>query len=97
MKKYIRGTFELEQNVTDLDEFEKQHKTMMTNLPEWLERHDVKFVMGTSDDNTYLCEYTIVGATASYCKGLCSELKQLLKTEFPKIKLLYQESGNLIR
>ena len=86
MRKFIKGTFELDQNVTNLVEYEKKHETMLNNLVEWATRLNIAINIGTSEDNTYLCEFKIVGATASYCRGLCSELKQMLKAEFPKTK-----------
>lgn len=96
MRKFIKGTFELNQNITDLDEYEKQHETMLNNLIEWAKRFNVSINIGTSDDNTYLCEYKIVGNTASYCKGLCSELRQMLKAEYPKTKSIWQGSGDVL-
>lgn len=96
MKKFIRGIFELDQNVADLVEYESKHERMLNNLLAWAERHNVAINIGTSDDNTYLCEYKIVGATASYCKGLCSELRKMLKAEFSKIKSLWQGSGDIL-
>lgn len=96
MRKFIKGTFELDQNVTDLVEYEKKHETMLNNLVEWATRLNIAINIGTSEDNTYLCEFKIVGATASYCRGLCSELKQMLKAEFPKIKSIWQGSGDVL-
>lgn len=96
MRKFIKGTFELDQNVTDLVEYEKKHETMLNKLVEWATRLNIAINIGTSEDNTYLCEFKIVGATASYCRGLCSELKQMLKAEFPKTKSIWQGSGDVL-
>lgn len=96
MRKFIRGTFELDQNVTDLVEYEKKHETMLNNLIAWAQRLNIAINIGTSEDNTYLCEYKIVGATVKYCKGLCSELKKMLKAEFPKTELVWQGSGDVL-
>ena len=96
MKKFIKGTFELDTNVTDLIKYEKKHDTMLNQLIEWADSLGVALNIGTSEDNTYLCEYKIVGNTASYCKSLCSELRQILKNEFPKTKSLWQGSGDIL-
>lgn len=96
MKKFIKGTFELDHNVTDLAEYEKKHGTMLGELIGWTERFGIAIYLGTSEDNTYLCEYKITGETASCCKSLCSELRQMLKAEFPKTKSLWQGSGDIL-
>lgn len=96
MKKFIKGTFELELNVADLVAFEEQHKVAINGWIDWANRFGVALNLGTSDDNTYLCEYKIVGATASYCKGLASELRQMIKSEFPKTRSLWQGSGDIL-
>lgn len=96
MKKFIKGTFELDQNVIDLVEYENQRKNAIEELIDWADSFDVAINMGTADDNSYLCEYKIVGKTASFCKGLLSELRQILKEYWPKTKSLWQGSGDII-
>ena len=96
MKKFIKGTFELDQGVTDLVEYETQRKNAVEELIDWANSFDVEICVGTSDDNSYLCEYKIVGKTASFCKGLASELKELLKEYWPKTKSLWQGSGDIL-
>lgn len=96
MKRFIQGTFELDTNVTDLVEYEKKHDAMLNRLIEWADGLGVALNLGTSDDNTYLCEYKVVGNTASYCKSLCSELRKMLKDEFPKTQSLWQGCGDVL-
>lgn len=96
MKKFIRGTWELDENVTDLVAYEEQHVKAIEQLIEWANSLGVYLNMGISEDNYYLCEYVIRGNTASYCKGICSELKHMLKAEFPKVELVYQGSGDYL-
>lgn len=54
MKKFIKGTLELDQNVTDLEAYEEKHKNAIEELIDWANSFDVAINMGTSDDNTYL-------------------------------------------
>lgn len=96
MKKFIKGTFELDQNVVNLEEYEEKHKRAIEEIIDWANSFDVGINIGTSDDNTYLIEYKIVGKTASFCKGLLSELRQILKEHWPKPKSLWQGSGDII-
>ena len=96
MKKFIQGSFEIDKNVTDTDLFVKKNKSYIDNLFAWADKFGVEMTLGTSDDNTCLCEYKIVGNTVSMCKGILSELKSMLKTEFPKTKSLWQGSGDVL-
>lgn len=96
MKKFIKGTFELDQNVIDLEGYEEQHKRAIEEILDWAESYDVGINMGTSDDNTYLIEYKIVGKTASFCKGVLAELRSMLKDEWKKTKSLWQGSGDIL-
>ena len=96
MKKFIEGTIELDQNVTDLEAYEEKHKNAIEELIDWANSFDVAINMGTSDDNTYLIEYKIVAKTSSMCKSLLSEMKQLLKDEWKKPKTLWQGSGDIL-
>lgn len=96
MKKFIKGTFELDQDVVNLEEYEEKHKRAIEEIIDWANDFNVGINMGTSDDNTYLIEYKIVGKTASFCKGLLSELKSMLKDEWKKTKSLWQGSGDIL-
>ena len=94
MKKFIKGAFELDENVIDLVAHEEKHKIALEEIVEWANNAGVAILFGTSEDNTYLCEYKIVGKTVAFCKGLASELKALLKDEFPKTKMVWQGTGD---
>lgn len=97
MKKFIKGTFELDQDVVNLEEYEAKHKRAIDEIFDWANSFDVSINMGTSDDNTYLIEYKIIGNTASFCKGILAELKVILKDEWKKTKSLWQGSGDILR
>lgn len=95
-KKFIKGTFELDRDVTDLKSYEEKHRIVIEELVDWANSFDVAINMGTSDDNTYLIEYKIIAKTSSVCKSLLSEMKQILKSEWKKTKSLWQGSGDIL-
>jgi hypothetical protein len=95
-KKYIRGTFELEKNVTDLVAFEEKRKPQLMNIVDWATANGVGITFGTSEDNTYLCEFDTKARTLQMCKGYVAELKALLKTLFPKARVVLQYEGNIL-
>ena len=96
-RRFIRGTFELEKNVTDLVGFEAKIEPQLMKIVNWAKANNVGLNMGTSDDNTYLCEFTVTAMTDQMCKGYVAELKEMLKALFPKMTILFQASGNLLR
>lgn len=96
MKKFIQGTFELDQDVINLKEYEEKHKMVITKIIDWANKYDVDINMGISLDNSYLIEYKIVGNTLSFCKGLLSELKSMLKNEWKQMKSLWQGNGDIL-
>lgn len=96
MKKFIKGTFELDQNIGDLTEYEAKKELWLKSVIQWANEHDIEIVFGASDDDCYLCEYMARANTSSLCRGYAAELRKMLKIGFPKIKLLYQASGNLL-
>lgn len=93
MKKFIRGTLELDKNVTDLAAYEKPIERKLDEILDWCESFNVSIQFGTADDNTYLCEYRIVANTKALCNGLFRELKELLHEVFPYVKSFWQVSG----
>jgi hypothetical protein len=95
-KKYIRGVFELELNVTDPDAFEEKRKPELLGIIDWATKNDVGVKFGTSEDNTYLCEFDTRARTVQMCKGYVAELKALLKTFFPKARVVLQYTGDIL-
>ena len=59
MKKFIKGTFELDQNVVDLEGYEEKHRKAIDEIVDWANSFDVGIGMGTASDNSYLLEYKI--------------------------------------
>jgi len=95
-KKYIRGVFELEQNVTDLVAFEEKRKPQLLGIVDWATANDIGITFGASEDNTYLCEFDTKARTVQMCKGYVAELKAMLKTLFPKARVVLQYQGNIL-
>ena len=94
MKKFVRGTLQLAEYVEDTDAYTEKHRKFLESVVAWADRMEVQITFGASDDNAYLCEYVIMGNTNQYCKGLFSEMKQMLKPVFPQIQSLFQASGD---
>lgn len=97
MKKFVQGSFALDRNVVDLEGYEKPITNDLNSILEWGTKHGAYICFGTSADDTYLCEYKIVANTIQCCKGLSKELKSMLKPIFPKIQLLWEGSGDILR
>ena len=96
MRRFIEGTFELDENVTDLIKYEKERKEFLKEVVKWSKNNDIEILFGASEDNYYLCQFDIVANTLAMCKGYVAELKSKLKKQFPKIKLVYQANGKKV-
>ena len=96
MKKFIKGTFELDTEVWDLPEYERPKEAALRSILDWGTELGIAIRFGTSSDGSYLCEYNVRARTASLCRGYVAELRQLLKPHFPKVETLFQASGDLI-
>lgn len=96
MKKFIRGTFELDTNVTDVEAYEKPIEKELDAVIDWANRFKVAVTLGTSESNKYLCEYKVTAQTKAMCNGLVKELKNMLKKIFPKVEMLWQGSGDCL-
>lgn len=96
MKKFKKGAFILKEGVTDLEEFEKPIEAQLNDIIAWAENNGVALAFGTTEDDTYICEYKVVAQTNQLCKGYVSELKAMLKKLFPKVSLSWEGSGDII-
>ena len=97
MKKFIRGAFELETGVDDLVAYENKHERAIKEIIEFADDFGIAINMGTTEDNEYLIEYKIVATTMQMCKGLLSDLKDMLKAEWKKPVSVWQGSGDILR
>lgn len=95
-KKYIRGVFELEKNVTDLEAFEEKRKPQLMSIVDWATANGIGVTFGTSEDYTYLCEFDTRAMTVQMCKGYVAELKARLKPLFPKARVVLQYQGDIL-
>ena len=91
--KFIKGAIELDKNVTDLTAYEEPKKNKLDEIVEWCNKYNVYIIFGTSDDNTYLCEYKVVANTKAMCKGVVKELKEILKGMFPCANSIWTIEG----
>ena len=101
MNKYIiKGLLILESNPNNPKDDESRdiytsnvyqnHKDTIDKLIEWANRTNAALLFGGTEDNYYVCEYAFDGLTKPYLKGLVSELKAMLKPDFPQIKENHQ-------
>ena len=96
MRNFIEGTFELDHDVIDLIAYEDAHEKALKKIIEWGNDEGIVIVFGTSDDNTYLCQYQTICNTSAMCKGFVAELKHMLKSEIKKTKSILQYSGTCL-
>lgn len=94
MKSFVKGTIELDKNVHDLAAYEKAREPSLLDIIDFADQLGIAIRFGTSEDDTYLVEYQIIGETKSYCRGLLSELKQKLRLTWSRPTVLFQASGN---
>lgn len=94
-RKFVRGSYTLAADITDLDAYYQEHKTTIDEIIKWADQIGMYVEFGTSSDNTYLCEYEATQSTKSMCTGLANELKAMLKAEWKSsVKLGYQAYGD---
>lgn len=97
MRKFTEGTFELDSNVVDLVKYESDRDEFLKGVVEWATNNRIGILFGTANDNMYLCEFNIEADTSAMCKGYVAELKAKLKKQFPKVRLIRQFNGNVLR
>ena len=95
-RKFIKGTFELDKDVTDIVAYEEEKKEKLLEIADWCNNSCVAINAGTADDNTYLCEYKIVGMTMAQCNETLRDLKKRLKDCFPYVKMIWQGNGDCL-
>lgn len=93
-RRFIEGRFELDKNVSDLIKYEEEREEFLKAILEWGNDNKIGILFGTSQDNTYMCEFNVVCNTSAMCKGYVAELKNKLKKMFPKAKIIMQMSGS---
>lgn len=92
-RRFIEGTFELDENVSDLIKYEEEREDFLKEILEWGSHNNIGILFGTSQDNSYMCEFNVICNTSAMCKGYVAELKNKLKKMFPKAKIVIQFNG----
>ena len=95
-RRVIEGTFELDKNVSDLIKYEEEREEFLKEILEWGTHNEIGIAFGTSQDNTYMCEFSVVCNTSAMCKGYVAELKNKLKKMFPKARIIMQFNGTCL-
>lgn len=95
-RRVIEGTFELDKNVSDLIKYEEEREEFLKEILEWGNRNEIGIAFGTSQDDTYMCEFSVVCNTSAMCKGYVAELKNKLKKMFPKARIVMQFNGTCL-
>lgn len=94
MKKFIEGTLEIRDDISDLDDFIALHKNEADYIVSYANENDIEFTFGTSINNEILCEYKIIKETLKECRQTMSEFEKVLHTLFKRIDSLYEAHGN---
>lgn len=94
MKKFIKGTYQINDEIVNLDEFAEQNDVSFKWLIKFANNNDISFNIGTSNDGDILCEYSVVKRTLQECKSAISEFKKHLKKIFKKVDPLYEGNGD---
>ena len=96
MKKFIKGTFELDQNIVNEEEYFQFYEPHLNEIIEWAEEHGIAMRFGVSDNNKYLCEYKVTGNTKKICKEFVADIKRELKAVWPKARSILEISGEQV-
>lgn len=92
-KQFVRGSWLLEKDVIDDSTYYKQHKSAIDSIIAWANSLNIYTGFGVSSDKTFLCEYEVFSDTKAMCKGIASELKAKLKSEWKGVSLGFQTFG----
>ena len=95
MDRFVRGTFCLDRDVVDLENWEQLHKLQLEQIGELCKILDIEFQCGLTEDNKYIIEYRVIAPTAQQCNSFYRELKTTLKEYFTKPEELQQFKGRL--
>ena len=95
-RKFIKGTFELDKDVTDIFAYEEDKKEKLLEIADWCNNSCVAINAGAADDNTYLCEYKVVRRTKAECEAVLRDFKKQLECCFPYVEMLWQVSGDCL-
>lgn len=76
---YSKQVIKINTQITDVEKIKK----MVQPIVDFANQHDIAFELGCSDtDNKLISICEAEGRTSAYCKGMVSEVKQMLKDIF---------------
>lgn len=83
---YSRQNVIIRTKITD----EKTIQRIINPIVEFANKHEVGFLLGFNEENKLTASYEISGKTSAYCKGIITEIKQMLKDAFNcKIEVIF--------
>lgn len=94
MKKFIEGTLEIRDDISDLDDFITLHRNEADYIVSYANENDIELDLGTSINNEILCNYKIIKESLKECRRTMSELKKVLHMLFKRIDLFYEVHGS---
>lgn len=94
MKKFIEGTLEIKDDISNLDDFVALHRKEADYIISYANENDIELDIGTSINNEILCKYKIIKESLKECRQTMSELRRVLRILFKKIDLLYEAHGS---
>lgn len=94
MKKFIEGTLEIKDDISNLDDFIELNRKEVDYIISYANENNIELNIGTSINNEILCEYKIIKDTLKECKQTLSILRKVLHTLFKRIDSLYEAHGN---
>lgn len=104
MKKLIKGTLILDENIEDRLEYTKKKIDIINKAVSWADEitssnqdTNIDLSVGFTDDDSIVAQYAIKAKTYKVCNANLSELNKILRTAFPKKKSLIQIKGECFR
>lgn len=96
-KRFISGQLILVRDTNEdyVARLQEQKEDIFSELEDWACSYEISFQFGITESNNYVCEYRIVANSASICKSILRELKDIIKPiANKKVELGYEMSGS---
>ena len=91
---FIKGTYKLDRNITDLQEYEDSHSAIIQKIMEFAQDADFQISFDLLDDDCYGCMYEITGKNYTACQKLHKELFSKLRDKWKKMERVFEYSGD---
>lgn len=95
-KRFIEGQLILQRNVDEgfVSRLQEDKADIFAELENWARSYEISYEFGITGYSDYVCEYRVVARSASMCKSILSELKEIVKPiTNKKVELGYKISG----